>query len=80
MNPEQIEALQARRIVLMAEEVCLTLVKRKAQRDGDAELFLACANKLDKLRAEMREVEKPLYRLAAEERKRRNPPDNPLGI
>jgi hypothetical protein len=80
MNPEQLEVLEARRMVLLAEIDCFAGAKEVARKRGDAETFLASYNLWVNACDELRTVEKPFIRLAAEERKRRNPPDDPLGV
>lgn len=80
MNPEQLEVIKGHRIVLMAKIDCLEGAKAVARKRGDAETFLASYNKWSQACEELRELERPLYRLASEERKRRNPPDDHLGV
>lgn len=80
MNPEQREVIEGQRIVLMAKLDCLLAAREKARERGDAETFLAVYNQWSDGWDELRKLERPLYRLVAEERKRRNPPDDPLGV
>lgn len=78
MNPEQKEVLEARRIVLKAQIDCLMSAREEARERGDAVTFLATDNQYCRAWEELHEVEKPLRQLAAEEHRRRQPPDDPL--
>lgn len=80
MNPEQLEVLEGRRIVLMAKIDCLLGAREAARKRGDAETFLASDNRWSEAWESLRELEMPLHRLASEERKRHNPPDDPLSV
>lgn len=62
MNPEHMEALQVRKVILLAEIYCLLSVRDKAQKNGDAETFLASYNQWEQAIKELNEVRNALRR------------------
>jgi hypothetical protein len=78
VNPEQVEVLEGRRVVLMAEIDCKLGAQRAARKRGDAEAFLAAYNEWERGWDELRKVEASLHK--HDRNQRHKGPEDPIGI